>query len=183
MTTRTTNRSMAARAAAGLALFGLLVLGAVSTLTADSGHAFQEPQSLPGTWRVQVTTHDCTSGATLMTFPAMLTFVRGGTLTGTTAARLFQAGQRSPDHGVWNVVRRSRHRDSYRAVTEAFILFDSPAAPPAPALRAGRQRITQEIEMVGSDEFKSDASVEFFDLGNNVVLNLCATATAQRMEE
>jgi hypothetical protein len=115
----------------------------------------------------------------LMSFPAKLTFVSGGTVTGTTAARLFQPGQRTPDHGVWTATGRRR----FHAVTEAFILFDSPAAPPAPPLKAGIQRITQDIEISGHDEFNSDANVEFFDLAGNVVLRLCATAYAERMEQ
>ena len=178
MTTRISNRSVATRAAAGLALLGMLVLGPGSMVAADSERAGAGSPQLPGTWRVQVTTHDCTTGAPLLAFPAMLTFVKGGTLTGTTAARLFQAGQRSPDHGVWSATGRR----SYRAVTEAFILFDSPASPPAPALHAGIQRITQDIDIVGHDEFTSDASVQFFDLSGAVVLNLCATAYGERME-
>jgi hypothetical protein len=49
-------------------------------------------------------TQDCESGAPLLTFPALLSFARGGTLTGTTASRAFQPGQRSSDHGVWDSV-------------------------------------------------------------------------------
>lgn len=179
MTTRISNRSIATRVAAGLALMAMVVLGPGSMASAESERGWAGAPRLPGTWRVQVTTHDCTTGATLLGFPAMLTFVSDGTMTGTTAARLFQPGQRTPDHGVW----RATGRRSYRAVTEAFILFDSPAAPPAPGLKAGVQRITQDIDMVGHDEFSSDANVEFFDLAGNVVLHLCATAYAERMEQ
>lgn len=179
MTTRISNRSTATRAAAALTLLGMLMLGPGSKVAADSERTETGSPQLPGTWRVQVTSHDCTTGAALLTFPAMLTFVKGGTLTATTAARLFQAGQRSPDHGVWKATEGGR----YRAVSEAFILFDSPAVPPAPALHAGIQRITQEIEMDGHDEFTSTANVEFFNLAGNVVLHLCATAYAERMEQ
>ena len=164
--------------AATVALGGVLVLGSAAMVTGDSGHAAAASPRLAGTWRVQVTSKDCTSGVPLLTFPAMLTFARGGTLTGTTAARLFQAGQRSPDHGVWTATGRG----TYRALSEAFILFDSPAVPPAPGLVRGVQRITQDIEMTDADDFTSEAAVKFFDVGGNVALELCATAAGQRMK-
>ena len=179
MMARFSNRSITTRAVAALALLGALVLGLGSTAAAESERASAWTPRLPGTWRVQVTTQDCTTGVPLMAFPAKLTFVSGGTVTGTTAARLFQPGQRTPDHGVWSATGRRR----FNAVTEAFILFDTAAAPPAPPLKAGIQRITQDIEMTGHDEFNSDANVEFFDQAGNVVLHLCATAYAERMEQ
>src|SRR5262245_61239851 len=79
-------------------------------------------RSLAGTWRVQVTLRDCDTGAPLPLppFAAMLTFAEGGTLTGTTSNPLFRTGQRSPDHGIWQRTGWRR----YRAVSEAYILFD-----------------------------------------------------------
>jgi hypothetical protein len=174
---RLSNRSIATHKAA-LALLAAFVLGLGSMAAGEPERASAWAAKLPGTWRVQVTTHDCSTGVPLMSFPAKLTFVSGGTVTGTTAARLFQPGQRTPDHGVWSATGRRR----FHAVTEAFILFDSAAVPPAPPLKAGIQRITQEIEMSDHDEFNSDAKTEFFDLAGNLVLNLCATAYAERME-
>jgi hypothetical protein len=106
----------------------------------------------------------------------MLTFAEGGTLTGTTSAPLFKPGQRSPDHGVW----KQTGRRQFRAVSEAFILFDSP--PPPLPLKRGVQRISQDIEMDDDDRFTSDAAVEFRDADGNVVANLCATAWGTRFE-
>jgi hypothetical protein len=133
---------------------------------------------LEGTWRVQVTTRDCTTGAPLLTFAAMLSFHGGGVLTGTTSNPVFQAGQRSPDHGVWQRV----HGASYSAVSEAFILFDSEPNPPLPGFEKGTQRITQAIEMTSPNDFTSDATTEFFDVSGNPIGNGCATAVANRFE-
>ena len=125
---------------------------------------------LEGTWRVQVIQRNCQTGAELRTFPAMLTFAQGGTLTGTTTA--FPVALRSPDHGVWNY---NGHR-SYRAVSEAFVF--SPAGA-----WVSTQRITQAIQVgPGQDNFTSDATVEFFDTLGNTTSTGCATAVATRME-
>ena len=125
---------------------------------------------LEGTWRVQVTLRNCQDGAALRTFPALLTFAEGGTLTGTTTA--FPPPLRGPDHGVWNF--NGEHH--YSAVSEAFIF--SPAG-----VWVSTQRITQAIELArNGDSFTSDAAVEFFDTLGNSTATGCATAVGTRME-
>lgn len=161
--------------AAALALGVALTLGA-SAARAGEDRSDTHARQLEGTWRVRVTTRDCTSGTPLMSFAAMLTFAQGGTMTGTTSAPLFRPGQRSSDHGVWTRTRGNE----YSAVSEAFILFDSPA-PPLP-LHRGTQRIAQTITMGGSDTFESDAAVEFRDETGALVLSLCATAEGSRFD-
>jgi hypothetical protein len=132
---------------------------------------------LEGTWRVEVTTADCQTGTPGLRFDALLSFARGGTLSGTTANPVFRPGQRTSDYGVW----RKTGDHTYRAVSEAFILFDSPAAPPAPPLARGVQRITQAIDVAG-DTFDSRAAVRFFDVNGQVLGTLCASATGERMQ-
>jgi hypothetical protein len=135
----------------------------------------QEPNDshggkIEGTWRVQVTQRNCQTGAELRTFPAMLTFAKGGTLTGTTTA--FPVALRGPDHGLWS---HTGNRD-YQAVSEAF-LFNSSGA------WVQTQRITQSIELTAdADTLNSKATVDFFDTSGNTVLTGCATAVATRME-
>lgn len=125
---------------------------------------------LEGTWRVQVTLRNCQTGAELRTFPAMLTFAQGGTLTGSTTA--FPPPLRGSDFGVWNHNGGRR----YGATTEAFIF--SPVGA-----WVSTQRITQAIELDRhGDSFTSDAAVEFFDTLGNVTSTGCATAVATRME-
>ena len=122
-----------------------------------------------GTWRVHVTQRNCQTGAEVRTFPALLTFAQGGTLTGSTTA--FPPSLRGSDHGVWNHGGRR-----YAATSEAFIFG------PAGAW-VSTQRITQAIQLDhDADSFTSDATVEFFDTAGNLTSNGCATAIATRME-
>jgi hypothetical protein len=125
-------------------------------------------RKIEGTWRVQVTLRNCQSGDALRTFPALLTFAQGETLTGTTTA--FSPALRSPDHGIWGPT--GRH--TFSAVTEAFIF--NPVGT-----WVTTQRITQAIE-IGSDpnEFNSNATIEFFDTSGNLTSTGCATAVAHR---
>lgn len=129
-----------------------------------------QARKLEGTWRVQVTLRNCQTGAALRTFPALLTFARGGTLTETTTA--FSSAMRSPGHGFWNHTRGR----SFTAASDAFLF--NPAG-----LWTGTQRITQSIEIGNDpDQLESTASVEIFDTFGSLTATGCATAVASRME-
>jgi hypothetical protein len=110
------------------ALAGALFLTSARGVRAEKpegpGKAESQSRKLEGTWRVQVTIRDCQSGAAVRTFPALLTFARGGTLTETTTG--FPPALRTPGHGFW----RHTGGQTYIAVSEAF-LFNPPAAGPA----------------------------------------------------
>jgi len=133
---------------------------------------------LEGTWRVSVRLRNCDSGTTMPPFQSLLTFARGGTLTGTTSSPDFLPGQRSADHGVWSPA--GGH--AFRAVEEAFILFDSPSRPNRRGLRSGTQRINQTIELKNDDEFTSSASTVYFDTSGTMVATGCASAVGRRLK-
>jgi len=133
---------------------------------------------LEGTWRVTVTLRNCDSGTTMRPFQSLLTFARGGTLTGTTSSPDFLPGQRSPDHGVWSPA--GGH--AYRAVQEAFVLFDSPSRPNRHSFRSGTQRINQTIELKNDDEFTSSASTVYFDVSGTMIDTGCASAAGRRLK-
>jgi hypothetical protein len=152
-------------------LVGVLVLGAGITANAQSE---QSPNRLKGTWRVQVTPYDCSTGATRPPFWSLLSFARGGTLTETTSAPVFLPGQRTPGHGVWS----STDENTYSAVSEAFILFDSPTNPPG--LKTGTQKIIQAIVLNDENHFSSLASVKFFNADGTTVTG-CAKAAGTRL--
>ncbi|HEV7716501.1 MAG TPA: hypothetical protein VGO53_12965 [Steroidobacteraceae bacterium] len=134
--------------------------------------------SLVGTWRVQVTTYNCTTGVENPAFPAYLTFGVDGTLVETTANPGFVAGQRSPGHGYWE---RTGH-NSWRAVSEAFLLFSSTAHGPFPGFAQGLQRLEQSVEFTGRDRISSEATTEFLNAAGAVVLTGCARAVGTRFE-
>jgi len=165
-------RALGVYVAVGL---GVLSLGVMQPATADAAaHG-----SLTGTWRVQVQQYECATDIPIgLPFASFLTFGSDRTLVETTANPTFEPGQRSAGHGFWN----RTGRDDFRAVSEAFIIFASPARGPIPAFSAGRQRIEQNIEYAGGDTFKADAIVEFTDPSGTVLRSGCARASAARME-
>jgi hypothetical protein len=152
-----------------------IVLGLAASANAENDRT---SNGLEGTWRMEVTTRNCVTGASLLTFRAYLTFAHGGTMTGTTSSPAFKPGQRTSDHGVWR--RTGGHM--YETSSEAFILFDSPASPPAPPLTRGWQWIGQEITIDPHDPdvLESDARVEFYDMAGNELASGCATAVGHR---
>jgi hypothetical protein len=164
-----TSTSIFGRTATAL-VAGALILGSAVTARAQSE---QSPKGLEGTWRVQVTQYNCATGATLPPFWSLLSFARGGVLTETTSNPGFLPAQRTPGHGVWS----SAGGNAYTAVSEGFILFDSPTNPPG--LKAGVQKILQAIVLTDEDHFTSLASVNFFNNDGTTVTG-CARAVGTR---
>jgi hypothetical protein len=129
-----------------------------------------QARKLEGTWRVQVTIRICQTGAEIRTFPSLLTFAEGGTLTETTSAA--SPALRGPGHGVWE--KTGGH--TYSAVFEAFTFN------PAGAW-TGTQRVTQTIDVEhDGDEFNSNASNQIFDVNGTLLAIGCSTAVGQRLE-
>jgi hypothetical protein len=146
-----------------------ILLAFTVAANAQSTHS---ANGLAGTWRVQVTVKDCSSGAPLLSFQTLLSFHEGGTMSGTTSNPTFAPGQRTSDYGVWSY----QGNQTYSAASEAFLLFDTPR------FVKGTQRIAQIITVDG-DTFSSLANVEFFDSGHNPHgPALCAAATGTRFE-
>src|SRR5262249_47420205 len=153
---------------------GALVL-ASQPAAADAG-----PRALTGTWLVTVQQYDCSSDAGIgLPFQSFLTFGADHTLLESTANAAFAPGQRGPGHGFW---QRSAH-DSYGAVSEAFIIFTTPAHGPVREFDAGVQRIDQNIEYDGGEHFTADAAVSFADPSGTVLRSGCARASGTRMND
>ena len=168
-------------AVACVALTGALAVGLVQSASARTDSPNAEARTLEGTWWVQVTAlTDCMSQVPLVSFTALLTFAKGGTMTGTTTNPAFAIGQRSPDHGVWF---RSRAAHGYSASSVSLLLFETaPNFPATPGFHAGSQRLSQAIDVTDPDHFTSDAVSEFFDVGGNKYREGCAIAVGQRFE-
>jgi hypothetical protein len=174
------------RALAALALAGVLTLTG-QTASSQATPNFAETQStsgkgLVGTWRVTVQLYDCATEAPIgHPFASLLTFNEGGTMAGSTTNPGFAAAQRGPDQGIWSRTARG----TFSAKTVAFLYFTTPPNPPFnPGFQAGTQELTQDIEFdQASNEFKSDATTEFFDVNGNSYRKGCASAVAQRFEQ
>jgi hypothetical protein len=143
-------------------------LAAVSTAANNPG--------IEGTWRVTVTQKVCATGAQIgLPFHSLLTFVRGGTMGGTTASPAFLPGQRSSDFGVWS--QTDAH--NYSVASEAFIIFSGGL------FTQGSQIIRQSISLTnGGNGFNDAASVQFYDVNGTPLLPApgCATAVGQRFQ-
>jgi len=157
--------------AASAVLAGVLVLAAVPVANAQSE---QSPTGIEGTWRVQVTQYNCSTGAPRPPFWSLLSFARGGTLTETTSAPVFLPGQRTSGYGAWSSIGGN----AYSAVSEAFVLFDSPTNPPG--LKTGVQKIIQAIVLNDESHFSSLATVKFFN-ADGTTLTGCAKAAGTRL--
>jgi hypothetical protein len=176
----------AGRALAALALIGVLALTG-QTASAQAAPNSVEKQSasgkgLVGTWRVTVQLYDCATEAPIgPTFASLLTFNEGGTMAGSTTNPGFAIAQRGPDQGIWSRTARG----TFSAKTVAFLYFTTPPNPPFnPGFQAGTQELTQTIAFdQTANEFKSDATTEFFDVNGNSYRKGCASAVAQRLEQ
>lgn len=134
--------------------------------------------ALEGTWVVQVTQRDCSSGAPLgVPFYSLLTFNEGGTMTETTANAMFYPAERGPGHGVWSHVTGGGYGDAgdrYQAKSLALIT--------ANGVLTQEQIIRQNIQMGNNpNTFQTtSASVEFYQPDGTLIRKGCATAQGTR---
>lgn len=179
------SKSLYALALAAVA--GVFVLAAVRHTSAHPAAAKAKPadffheRELEGTWVVTVQQTNCQTGAPLPVHPfkSLLSFAGDGVLLESTINPGFAPGQRGPGHGIWS----PEGHHNFSAKSTAFITYTGQANPMTPVFQAGTQTITQAISFKdGPDEFSSDATIAFADLNNNVYMQGCATATAQRYE-
>lgn len=136
-------------------------------------------RGLEGTWVVQVTQRDCSSGAPLgIPFYSLLTFHQGGTMTETTANAMFFPAVRGPGHGGWSHVKGGGYGDvsdrRYQAKSLALITSNG--------LLTQEQIIRQNIQMGSNpNTFQTtSASVEFYKPDGTLIRKGCATAQGAR---
>jgi 3' exoribonuclease family, domain 2 len=140
-------------------IFGLLMLiGSAQLLVSGQEKETQERsrRSLVGTWQTLVTPRNCATGVPVApAFPGILTFNKGGTLTGTSTAV-------SSVYGVWE------HENGWQDYSLAFLsLRHSPTGT-----FIGTQKVRQTVE-ISSDgnSFTSTGTVGM--LAKNPLLDLC----------
>lgn len=168
MTSRNLKRFAGSRGAA-LILAGLLVLGSGLTATTRSEND-ESPNSLEGTWRVQLTVQDCQTGQVLRTFPALFAFAKGGTLSVTTAGQF--PALNTTGLGIWEHTKGH----SYSAVSEVFIF--SPAGA-----WTQTSRLTRAIKVSNDgDQFTDIVALQIFDTNGNQIVTGCGTSAGSRMK-
>jgi hypothetical protein len=168
------------RTATAVVLAGLCMAALPPAARAhDDNDRHATDTALEGTWTVQVTQRDCSSGAPLgVPFYSLLTFNEGGTMTETTANSMFYPAERGPGHGVWSQVKGGGYGDAgdrrYQARSLALIT--------ANGVLAQEQIIRQNIQMGNNpNTFQTtSASVEFYKPDGSLLRKGCATAQGTR---
>ncbi|MFZ1918714.1 MAG: hypothetical protein WAU58_14160 [Terriglobales bacterium] len=157
-----------------------LLLAAAAMALPAFAQSVTHPQTkakLVGTWQVQVTQVDCTSGDPLgPPFTSLLTFAAGGTMNEDTSNPAFGRGQRGGGQGMWS----STGPLTYEAKSVAFIKYTTAPNPKThnPGFEAGLQTISQNITLGESGQWSSNASVVFTDTSGNTYRQGCAVANA-----
>ncbi len=127
-------------------------------------------RTLEGTWDVQVTVRNCQTGAAIRTFPAMGTFMSGGTALVSEAG--IPSALKTPAHGIWSHIMGN----TYRFKTKAFN-FD------ASGNFTGWIIINNEANLNHrADEFTSAGIAEVYAPNGNLLFTGCSTLAATRFE-
>src|SRR6267142_5955972 len=163
------------RRASSVVVVLVLVGALVQAFGGDAAARSNREGRLQGTWRVQLNPRNCQTGAPIPSFAVLLSFARGGTLTEVMNAQVLLPGQRTTGLGVWS----HTHDNAYKAVWDAFILFDSPV------FKRGVQRLMWDFEVDG-DQLTIAATSQFLDPNGNPfipLINNCASGTGTRFED
>ena len=150
----------------------LLLACAVTTLVAGTSPPPKEGAvggKLQGTWDMQITLNDC-AGHVIRTFPTLVAFNAGGTLTeasGGTAPALQTGGK-----GVWNHTIDSTYAFRFKDFT-----FNSSYVLTGWAIISG----TTTVDATGNAN-SGPATVQVYDVSGNLLATLCADAVGTRFE-
>lgn len=128
--------------------------------------------TLEGVWRVTRTGIDCQTGQQFGSFPAIMTFHHGGTLTGDAVPPGASPANGSVEHGVWQR-RPGNHNYSFRFVSNS---YDDTGAYEA------RTEITGAARLTNADTLTYTATIQFFDAAGNLLAQRCGTAQGVRFQ-
>ncbi len=131
---------------------------------------FRLPNNIPtleGSWSVQVTIRNCQTNAAITNFPAMNTFMQGGTMQEFSAGSGFLRG---PGHGVW-----SHNVGNFYDFSFQFFRFN------ADGTNAGITKAKRRAELeFGGFNYTATSTIEVFNPSGIRVATACATETATR---
>ncbi|MDI1241744.1 MAG: hypothetical protein PSX80_07465 [bacterium] len=130
-----------------------------------SAQQLKGTRTLVGTWQTVVTPRICATGAPLpATFPGILTFNEGGTMTGTSTAA-------SSVYGVWERVHGPSEY-SFSSISQRYS---------AAGVFLGNRRIDQNITIDESgDTFNSEGTFVDTDPAGSSTTNGCSSSTGVR---
>ncbi len=153
-----------------------VVMGLGIPVFGQTGAGPYKKSKLVGTWQVQITLVDCSSGAQLgPPFTSLLTFAADGTMAEDTSNPAFGKGQRGGGQGSWS----STGSSTYAATSWALIKYTTKPNLKThdPGFDFGQQTISQNITLdTQSGKWSSTAAVAFADGRGNVYRNGCAIA-------
>ena len=127
-------------------------------------------RKLEGVWNLTVTRLDCQTGAALGSGPAIITFVRGGTMHDFGSGR--PPATRSAGYGVWNYQSNQRYTDAFQ-----FFIYN------ADGTLAGKQVVREQIVLSrGGNNLTNTAQSQILDTNGNVTATRCSSAIGTRFE-
>ncbi|HSK71981.1 MAG TPA: hypothetical protein VK892_09825 [Pyrinomonadaceae bacterium] len=165
---------------AGLAILMLATFAQLSVSAKDKsygesstqtrGNSFgqsNDKRGLEGSWNSLVTIRNCETGAELFTFPAMQTYMFGGTMQDSSAD-----SRRSSGHGVWSHQSGQRYSAAFQ-----YFSFN------ADGTFAGTVKVRMQHTLNRTDDsFTTNATIEIFSPDGTLVTTGCATANSTRFE-
>ena len=184
-----TSRTLQRRTALALGLAATLFAGSLGAAGMPQADQASNPR-IVGTWVVQVTLRDCSSGAPLRpAFNSLVTFNTGGTIAESTTGHAFAPTQRTNAHGTWTRLPGGLY--AQRMI--ALLLFDTPAnlpgtpgfdpaLPIGPGFFAGWQTLSHTLRMTDEDHVVSEGTNEFYKADATLYRTGCSTAVAQRFK-
>jgi hypothetical protein len=136
-----------------------------SSMISVSGQDNRKQPTLEGTWQTSVTPRNCSTGAPLIpAFPGILTFMQGGTMTGTSTAV-------TSVYGVWDRVPGAREY-SFASISLRYN---------AAGTLLGSRKITQSVTVSEDGEtFTSNGQFQDTDPAGNPTASGCSTSVGAR---
>jgi hypothetical protein len=163
----------------GSAALAILMMAAFAQIPASAQSVAAEgkllqptknTQGFVGTWDVQVTITNCQTGAPIISFPSLTSFLSGGTVIDSTS-RMPQS-LKTPGHGVWTHLTGQRYRFKFKSFS-----FD------ASGNFTGWTIITHEADLdTGADAYTSAGTSEIYNSSGVLITTGCSTTTATRFE-
>ena len=152
-----------------------MVLSVLSGQSALAQANDSDARHLEGTWIVTVTPNNCHGIPIATSFPALLTFARGGTVTGIGMPSFILPSQTSPAYGTWSDTGGL----TFTSSSLGFVTLNGAVI--------ATQKLTLKTIVIGNnpDQWTVDDAVsEFRDPNdpNHILFSNCATGVAQRFE-